>query len=373
MLKSAFSWVLHQPLAIINQDDDYFRLALEQAHFASGTTHPNPSVGAVIVHEGQLLRGFTEAPGGMHAEKQAIHHAKTDLKGATLYVTLEPCCHTGRTPPCTDAIIKAGISRVVYGVRDPNPLVAGKGLLLLEAAGIKVEQIKNPALGAQARDILKPFTKYIIKKKPYVVLKIATTKDLAVAYPGKRTKITGPESDRVVHQLRRAVDAVMVGANTVRIDNPSLLARLGDEKHGGQPVRVILSSDLNFDPKLAIFQTKLAETWIFCASKTLGAQEQFTQRGVKIFSMKALSLPAMLDRLAQEGIMSVLVEPGPKLLKSFIRDALADEIWWFKSNSCLGPPATFISEALGELALPAEFLALGQDQLVIKSACLDDL
>ena len=370
MLNSAFSWVLNQPLAIKNQDDEFFARALKQAHFACGSTHPNPSVGALIARDGHILsEGFTEKPGHMHAEKQAIYRAEKDLRGATLYVTLEPCCHSGRTPPCTEAIIAAGISRVVYGVIDPNPLVAGKGLEQLRAAGIKVEQIDNQALSGLAHDILKPFTKYILHKKPYLLLKIATSSDLAIANKGKRTKITGAESDLVVHQLRRAVDAVMVGANTVRIDNPSLHARLGEKYHGGQPIRIILSSDLNFDEDLAIFATDNAETWIFSPKKP---SEKLIKLGVKVFFVEDFSLSSVCDQLGLRGITSVLVEPGHDLLKSFIQEGLGDEIWWFKSNSQIGGAGLSVAEHIKTLDLAnAESLVLGHDCLVIKSTSLD--
>ena len=297
-MSSAFSWVLNERSGLQSEDDKFFRVALENAHWASGSTHPNPSVGAVIVREGKIIAvGHTEKPGSMHAEKQALHRAQEDVTGATLYVSLEPCCHTGRTPPCTDAIIKAGICRVVYGVKDPNPIVAGKGIKQLEDAGIIVEEIKNPILREEASAAIKPFCHFIVKKRPLIVTKIATSHDYAVAKLGIRTKITGAESDTLVHQLRRAVDAVMVGANTVRIDNPQLLARFGQETHGKQPIRVILSHDLDLDPEALIFDTTKAPTWIFCSTRENKKLKQFVEKGVEIISLEILSLEKVIEQL----------------------------------------------------------------------------
>lgn len=368
-MSSAFSWVLGNHTTLKSEDDRFFGLALENAHWASGSTHPNPSVGAVIVRDGQLISvGHTEKPGCMHAEKQAIHRAQGNVGGTTLYVTLEPCCHMGRTPPCTDAIIKAGISRVIYGVKDPNPMVAGKGIQQLRDAGILVEEINNLILREEANAAIQPFAKYILKKRPFVIVKIATSNDYAVAKLGLRTKITGPQSDKLVHQIRRAVDAVMVGANTVRIDNPQLLARLGQETHGKQPIRVILSHDLSFDPDSLIFDSTKALTWVYCSQAEKMKGKKLQEKGVEIIPLDSLSIERVLADLAYRGITSLLVEPGQRLLSSLIQENLIDEVWWFQGSSTIGKDALYVGEELKALDLfHRPEIIIGDDRLVIAS------
>jgi diaminohydroxyphosphoribosylaminopyrimidine deaminase / 5-amino-6-(5-phosphoribosylamino)uracil reductase len=340
LLISPFFHVLKdQETEIVSPEDDYFfALALQEASRTMGTTHPNPSVGAVLAQQGKILAtGRTQAVGGMHAEKQAIHHAHADLCSATLYVTLEPCCHYGRTPPCTDAIIKAGIKRVVYGVVDPNPLVAGKGIKALEDVGIEVIQIKTPLYYAQALAMIKPFKKWVLAKRPYVVIKIATSHDNKIAQAqGLRTKITSHASDIVAHRLRRCLDAVMVGANTARIDDPELTVRLVPSSH--QPTRIVLGSKQDLPQTLKLFDTRAAKTMLMSDTTDMPS---LTRLGVHVITCSVsddhLDLDDALTKLSALGFTSILIEAGRKLFNALVKKNLADEIWWFTTKNNLGP------------------------------------
>lgn len=347
----------------LRSDDtlSFFALALKNARFSMGNTYPNPSVGAVLVRDGCLLgEGFTEPAGGMHAEKMALARVK-NAQGATLYVTLEPCSHFGRTPPCTDALIKAGIKKVVYGVIDPNPMVAGAGLRALNEAGIRVERIEDATMQAFAQAHIRPFATYILEKRPYVVLKVAVTNDNAVAKNDGPLKITGPQANVAVHQLRRAVDAILIGAGTERIDDPELTARLGLERHGTQPRRLVLSADLTLDLNARIFDVKNAPTWvltsIFAPDKK---RQKLLERGVRLIDcpLRAdglIDLRASLRTLADQGLTSILIEAGPRLQKSVISEGLADEIWWFKAPHNVG------AQGLKAYMTPKEFASYGYE------------
>ncbi len=202
--------------------------ALDLAFGGMGRTSPNPSVGAVIVRDGKIISEGTTAPcGGDHAEVSAIKNAKGDLRGARMYVTLEPCCHIGKTPPCTKAIIESGISGVFLPLLDPNPCVAGKGVMELKQAGVEVSIMGERA--SKAADILRPFKKLILRKRPFVILKLALTMDGRTATDrGDSRWISGEYSRYAVHRLRSLCDAVIVGKNTLLADNPSLTVRLDD-------------------------------------------------------------------------------------------------------------------------------------------------
>lgn len=299
-----------------------------------------------MVKEGKLIaEGFTEPAGGMHAEKMALHRAQGQSVGATLFVTLEPCAHFGRTPPCTDALIAAGIAEVVYGVGDPNPLVLGKGVEQLKAAGIRVRMLEEGALKKAAEAHLRPFKRYIIDHKPYVVVKVAMSADGCIGYAKKPAKITGHAADIAVHQLRRAVDAVMVGAETARIDNPQLTPRLGDAMHGTMPIRVILSADLLLDPNAALCQSAQAKTWVLTKEKSNPLmRERLQAQGLTILDCPAidgrfLDLNEAMKLLAERGLTSILVEAGPRLHKSLVQQGAADELWYFQAPLYLGASA----------------------------------
>lgn len=366
---SAFSWVLRSSLNAIDAEENFFALALEQAHFAQGSTHPNPSVGAVVVKDGRILSvGYTHPVGGMHAEKHALYNCSVNPKGATIFVTLEPCCHTGRTPPCTEAIINAGLARVVYGVEDPNPRVAGQGLAQLKAAGIEVAVIGHPLLRALAEQSIRPFRSLIKRKHPYVVLKVASSADYAIGFKDRRVKITGESSDVIVHQLRRAHDAILIGANTLRIDNPELIARLGKEQHQKQPIRIVLGSDLNLDPQAKFFNATAA-SWVICPNTVQAAEKRrLEQQQIAVISLEDFSLKNILAELGARGISSLMVEPGQQLLKSFMDAQLFDELWWFRSKNSLGAPGLSIAHLLeGTQLFEHNLLSLPEDELGILS------
>lgn len=318
-----------------SNDEKFFLQALSQAHICMGNTHPNPNVGAVIVKHGQVIaKGYTHPPGGPHAEVHAIKQLKPkDLTNSTLYVTLEPCSHYGRTPPCTNAIIKAGISKVIYGALDPNPLVLGNGIAKLKNSGVDTKQIDNPKLKQKAAAINEPFKTWLTNKRPYTIVKISTSNDNKIARVGQRTKITCHQSDIVVHKLRRTIDAIIVGANTARVDDPELTARLSPSYLDQQPTRIVLNNELDLDPTLKIFDTTKANT-IVVTSKHETHQSVDTLR-VKSAN-KQIDLKHMLEKLGQRGFTCVMFEPGKKLTHSILNLNLADEIWWFKSNNPLG-------------------------------------
>jgi len=261
--------------------------ALELARAARGRAHPKPTVGAVIVRDGEIVgEGATEA-GGRHAEVVALDAAGERARGATLYVTLEPCAHHGTTPPCADAIVAAGVERVVFGARDPNPEAAG-GEERLRKAGVDVE------FGdwVEARALNEAWRTWVMKRRPFVIYKAAMTLDGRVALPGRRW-ISGPESRRMVHELRAEVDAVAVGGGTVRADRPRLDARDVDTPRG-QPRR------------LAFSRGPLPE-------------------GVDL-ELRPGPLQAELEALAGEGVQSLLLEGGPTIAASFLAADLVDKV-----------------------------------------------
>lgn len=360
--------------AFTKTDDLFFLAALREAQKAMGTTHPNPSVGAVLVRKNTLLAtGHTQPVGGWHAEITALGNTQEPLTSATLYVTLEPCCHHGRTPPCTDAIIQAGIKRVVYGALDPNPLVSGKGIEALTSAQITVDAIENPRLKTTALLLMKPFTKWMVQKRPYVVIKIATSRDGKIAHqPGMRTKITNQNSDLVVHTLRTCVDGVMVGKNTTIIDNPQLTARLVETDH--QPVRIVLDTHLECSPALNIFDTRCAKTMLLTSEQAaLPKKTLFTNQGVNVMSCAMdqdhLDLDEALIKLGSLGFTSILVEAGQKLFNAFMDKKLADEIWWFKAPHHIGPSGLDLLWSQDDIKqqgyVPSETFLRADDELVV--------
>ncbi len=290
--------------------DRYMRIALSLARRNLGQTWPNPAVGALLVKDGQIIaQGWTARGGRPHAETEALGDAGDLAKGATLYVTLEPCTHHGKTPPCTDAIIKAGIARCVIACRDPNPLVNGKGIEQLRNAGIEVieDVCKNEAAAINCG-----FFFVIEKKRPYVALKLATSRDGKIA-GGEKRWITGEQARAYGHLLRSRHDAIATGIGTVLADDPLLTCRLpGLEDRS--PVRVVFDRQerLPRDSQLA----KTADT-------------------IPVWVM-AQPLPEALAALAQKGITRLLVEAGQKLSTAFLLNGLIDRIYWFRAPIEIG-------------------------------------
>jgi diaminohydroxyphosphoribosylaminopyrimidine deaminase/5-amino-6-(5-phosphoribosylamino)uracil reductase len=316
------------------------RAALALARRGLGTTWPNPSVGCVIVRDGRVVGRGTTAPGGRpHAEPVALEMAGEQAKGATAYVTLEPCCHWGRSPPCTDALIAAGIARVVVAAADPDPRVNGQGLARLKAAGIAVEA---GLLDAEARETLIGFHHRITLGRPMVTLKLASTLDGRIATRGGQSQwITDTPARRLGHAMRGRHDAVMAGVGTVLADNPDLTCRIP----GFRPtpnVRVIADSHLR-TPLTSRLMTTAADipTWFLSREGTnLAREDAFAEIGAKVFkipgSPAGVDLTAAMQALGAAGLTRVLVEGGGQLAAALLRADLVDRIAWFHAPAIMG-------------------------------------
>jgi diaminohydroxyphosphoribosylaminopyrimidine deaminase/5-amino-6-(5-phosphoribosylamino)uracil reductase len=303
--------------------EKFMQLALRLAEKGKGLTSPNPMVGAVVVKEGRIIgRGYHKRAGMPHAEIMALREAKKAARGATLYVNLEPCCHYGRTDPCTDAIIKAGIREVVYAIKDPNPKVNGKGAAALKKAGLKVS---GGLYQMQAARLNEAYTKYIATGRPFVILKTAQSLDGRIAtLTGDSKWISGLDGRQFAHRLRAEADAVMVGAGTVRADNPRLTVRLAK---GRNPYRIVLSRHADFPGSINLFKhNKDAKTILATSEKSAG---QIKVKNLIVWSIKedrfGLSLDDLLEKAGRFGITSLLVEGGGRLATSLIRKDLVDK------------------------------------------------
>lgn len=292
------------------KDEMYMQLALEMARGAMGQTSPNPMVGSVVVKNGEIVgMGAHLKAGEPHAEVHALCMAGEKARGATIYVTLEPCSHHGRTPPCVDAILAAGISRAVIATLDPNPLVAGQGVRKLEEAGVDV---MVGVREAEARKLNEVFFHFITTGKPFVTVKTAMTLDGKIAAKtGHSQWITGEAARKEVHQLRHWHDAILVGINTVIADDPELTARLNETSR--QPVRVILDSTLRMPLHARVVTDGKAPTWVYTTSRAAADKvEALRQQGVRVMVLDArvIEIGTLLDSLGKEGISSLLVEGG---------------------------------------------------------------
>jgi diaminohydroxyphosphoribosylaminopyrimidine deaminase / 5-amino-6-(5-phosphoribosylamino)uracil reductase len=330
-------------------DLEFMQQAIACAHSVEGRTSPRPPVGAVIVRDNQVIgRGATSPPYGPHAEIHALHEAgATAAIGADLYTTLEPCCITVHTPPCTEAILAAGIRRVIIGTLDPNPLVSGRGVAQMRAAGIEVI---TDCAGQETSALIRPFTTYITQGRPYVTAKWAMTLDGKLAtHTGDAYWISGPAARTLVHQLRDRVDAIMIGSGTARADNPLLTVRLTEAQRVHQrtprpdPLRIIVSSQGKLDSDLHLFQEQLAPGTCVMLSATSSPQqrESLQKRGVEIIEVPAdengqVSLVAALKRLAEKGIMHLLLEGGGGLLGSAFEHNLIDHVAVFIAPKLIG-------------------------------------
>lgn len=310
------------------------RYALRLAARGLGRTAPNPTVGAVLVQEGRIVGMGHTAPGGRpHAEPQAITMAGKQARGATLYVTLEPCNHTGQTPPCTDAIIKAGITRVVIACTDPNPKVSGGGIAALQQAGIEVH---TGLCEAEAQILNAGFFKVQKQGLPFVTLKLGLSKDGKIAAaPGTRTAISGPQALRIGHMLRARHDAILVGAGTVLADDPQLTCRLPGLE-GASPLRVVMDTHLRTPHSAALLQAQeSAPTWLL--TKQADASFPCPNFAIATRPDSRLDPQAALRFLAQRGITHVLLEGGAKLAESFLQADLVDEVVTITAPMNLGP------------------------------------
>lgn len=319
----------------VNSHESYMRLALENAKAMSGQTAPNPMVGAVIVNEGRIVGiGSHLKPGEPHAEVHALRMAGDAAKGATIYVTLEPCSHHGRTGPCAEAIIQAGISRVVVAALDPNPLVAGRGIAILQEAGIEVIQ---GVLAEEAAKLNEVFNKYIVTKRPFVTLKSAMTLDGKIATRQASSKwITSQAAREDVHRLRHESAVILVGVGTIVHDDSQLTTRLPGGRH---PLRVILDSSLRIPERARVITDGEAPTWIFTGNSPDEAkQARLEQLGIKVFrtATPKVNLDEVLDVLGAHELSSLLVEGGGQVNASFVEQGLADKLVLYIAPKVVG-------------------------------------
>lgn len=321
-------------------DEYYMQRALALAAKARGCTSPNPLVGAVIVKDGLVIgEGWHHAAGTPHAEIHALRQAGQTAKGATLYVTLEPCCHQGRTGPCTEAVIAAGISEVVVAMRDPNPLVAGKGIDRLQAAGIAVRE------GVKAREaalLNEVFIKWIATAKPFVVLKTAMSLDGKIATrTGESQWITGPAARRRVHQLRSEYDAIVTGIGTVLADDPQLTVRLADQETQRNPLRIVVDSMARTPLTAKLITDQAAPTLLAVAEDAPPERVRALRTaGADVICLprqgSGLNLEELCCRLGQRGVTSLMVESGAALNAAFIAQNLVDKVYWFIAPKLIG-------------------------------------
>ncbi|WP_102691161.1 bifunctional diaminohydroxyphosphoribosylaminopyrimidine deaminase/5-amino-6-(5-phosphoribosylamino)uracil reductase RibD [Rummeliibacillus pycnus] len=319
-------------------DQDYMRLALELAASAKGNTNPNPLVGAVIVKDGVIVgTGLHRKAGEPHAEVHAFNMAGDHAEDATLYVTLEPCSHYGKTPPCANRVVEAKVSRVVVAMEDPNPQVAGRGIKLLRDAGIEVEV---GVLEEEAKRLNERFIHNMITSRPFVISKFAMTLDGKIAtHTGHSKWITGEAARMNVHEIRHEVDGILVGVGTVLVDNPSLTTRL--PQGGKNPVRIILDSKLRTPLDANVMNTNEAKTIIVTDSTIDRAKAaEYEAKGVQILYVptneQGIDLNTTLEALYQEGITDILVEGGGAIHASFVRSNLIDKYIIYVAPKILG-------------------------------------
>jgi diaminohydroxyphosphoribosylaminopyrimidine deaminase/5-amino-6-(5-phosphoribosylamino)uracil reductase len=321
-------------------DQRFMQLALALGRRGLGRTWPNPAVGAVVVKDGVILgRGWTQPGGRPHAETEALKRAGKDAKGATLYVTLEPCSHQGKTPPCADAIIRAGIARVVSSLEDPNPEVAGQGYARLRERGITVETGLG---GDEAAHQHAGHIRRMRDGRPQVLLKLASSADGKAGLPGRKPAgITGEIARARVHQMRAEADAILVGIGTVLSDDPHLTCRLPGMIERS-PVRVILDARLRIPLATSIVGTaRDTPTWVFATpAASAMAEDILKAKGVEVFRVEGkdgrLDLNAVLKALAAGGITRLMVEGGPTVAAAFVKADLVDEAALFRSPNPLG-------------------------------------
>jgi len=368
-------------------DQRFMREALDLAERGRGHTRPNPVVGALLVRGGRVLaRGYHHRAGLPHAEIEALSHKGVSARGATLYVTLEPCCHQGRTGPCTDAIERAGIRRVVVGCCDENPLVSGRGVLRLRRAGIRVDV---GCLDHECRKQNRAFFLWIRARRPWVTLKVATTLDGFIGSdqckPGDSSArfVTGKAARAHAQLLRLQHDAVLVGVGTVLADNPRLTVRLPGSKSPG-PLRVVLDGQLRTPPSARLIRQLGTPPAIIVGAQPkkgardaharLGREQALRRAGAEVVLLPAdrtgrILLPPLLRALAERGVQSLLVEGGSRIHGAFISASLVDSVAFFVAPRLVGAGRPIVEgrglDWRSPLRLGAlEVLAIGDDILV---------
>ena len=355
-----------------NDDNRFMALALALGRRGLGRTWPNPAVGAVIVNDGVVVgRGWTQPGGRPHAETEALRRAGDAARGAAMYVTLEPCSHYGKTPPCADAIVAAGIARVVSAIEDPNPEVAGKGHERLRAAGITVD------IGIGADEARRDHAGHIRRMRegrPHVMLKLAISADGKAGAAGRKPiAITGDAARERVHLMRARSDAIMIGIGTVLADDPLLTSRLrGMEK--ASPVRIVLDSALRLPPGSRLVKSaRETPVWVIGDADAPGAAEDALRAlGVEVLrgagSGGRLELSTILKLLAARGVTRLMVEGGPTLASALLAADLVDEARLFQSPQTVGAGGIDALEAgansaLARLLKPAGSEPVGPDRL----------
>jgi diaminohydroxyphosphoribosylaminopyrimidine deaminase/5-amino-6-(5-phosphoribosylamino)uracil reductase len=314
------------------------RRALELAERGAGRVNPNPLVGAVVVKDGRIVgEGFHERFGGPHAEVLALDAAGEEARGADLYVTLEPCVHWGKTPPCVERIISSGIKRVFVAVRDPNPLVNGKGIATLREAGIAVTE---GVLEREARKLNEPFFKFITTKRPFVVLKLALSLDGKVATrSGESRWISNERSRELVHQMRNRYAAVLVGVNTILRDDPQLTARAAGAR---DPWRIVLDSRGRIPLEAKVLSLGSPAPTVVATTELMPQEKEraLISKGARVWRLRArdgrVDLEELLVRLGEEGLDSLLVEGGPTVAAGFLEAGLVDKVVFFIAPKIIG-------------------------------------
>jgi len=331
----------------------FMRTACRLALKAAGRTSPNPMVGAVLTRDGRIIAtGYHKAAGTDHAEIVALKRAGKKARGATLFINLEPCSHFGRTPPCTRALIAAGVKTVVAGMRDPNPLVAGRGFRELKRAGITV---RCGLLEDECRALNEAFVKYITRGLPFVTLKLAASLDGRIATAsGDSHWISGEISRRAVHQLRDKVDAVLVGSGTVIADDPLLTCRI---RGGRNPQRIVLDGRLRISPAARLLRQPDPEKTLIVTSLRAPARRahRLAARGARILRVAQrngkLSWRAVLKQLAALGVQSVLIEGGAVTAASALKEQAIDKILLFYAPKIIGGDGRVMIDSLGVKSL----------------------
>lgn len=337
----------------MNNHDYYMGLALSQARLAWGIAKPNPAVGCVLVRDGKVIAlGHTQEAGGPHAEVMALRAAGELAQGATAYVTLEPCAHQGRTPPCSQGLIEAGVARVVYGCEDPNPLVAGQGLQQLRDAGVQVE---GPVMAAACAEMNLGFMHKMATGKPYVFAKLACSMDGRTAMAsGESQWITGPDARAQVHLMRAQSCAVITGLGSMLEDDPCMNARAAELVQAGvpeaylerikQPLRVIIDSPLNTPIDAKLFE-QAGPVLLLTNNPHSEAYVPYIEKGVEVQLLATesqgpkagkLNLQAVIELLAARGCQQIMLESGAGLNASFMRDGLLDNLQVFMAPKFLG-------------------------------------
>jgi len=318
-------------------DARWMKRALRLAEKGRGRTSPNPMVGAVLVKDGKVVgEGFHAKAGEAHAERIALNRAGHEAKEATLYMNLEPCVHFGKTPPCAPAVIERGVKKAVIGMEDPNPLVCGRGVKSLKEAGIDVVV---GTLEQECRRLNEAFCKYILKKEPFIILKVAATLDGKIATRDGESKwISNEASRRHVHRLRDQVDGILVGIGTILKDDPELTARL---KGGRNPHRIVLDSRLRIPEKARVIETFPSLTILATTEQAPKDKvERLEKKGVRVLILDSkegrVDLKSCLSKLGEMGIMTLMVEGGSGINGSFLDEGLADKVLFFFSPRLLG-------------------------------------